>query len=589
MCVRLFFIFSLAFLLSCGNQQNDTHTPAGDMKVDNFGLFDQNGKFHRLYYYSDAKAIVLYIQGNACPIVRNGLHSFKEVRDEFESEGVKFFMLNANLQDNRVNIVQEATDFKIDLPVLVDEAQLVAEALDITRTAEALLIDPKTWTIVYRGPVDDRMNYEGQKKEAQNEYLSDAIEAVLTGGEIAESVVKSKGCLVSLPNKKNPTPYTFTKDIAPLLQENCQQCHQTGGIAPWAMTSYEVVRGWTPMMREVIRTRRMPPWQADPHVGAFSNDLSLTVEERQKIVHWIEQGAPRGEGEDPLKTNPTEAPSWALGEPDIVFNIAKQEIPATGVLDYRYDMQEVPLDKDAWVRAVDVLPGNRSVLHHVLVSVTYPNGYKTPFESRDPWLDGVFAAYAPGTEPDVFPKGSGRFLPKGSKLTFQLHYTTTGKAEVDQTQLGVYLSEETPENEYFILGPANFELDIKPGVKDYTVYTAQAFDTDVTLYAMFPHMHFRGTSMKYEVVYPDGTKEPVLNVPYYNFNWQRGYRLKEPKVLPAGSQVIVEAIYDNSAQNPFNPDPSITVRWGEQSFDEMMIGYMTVIKGTPEQKRLASK
>lgn len=586
----------LACLWACGGHapsaaSSSDSGPAAGVRVDNFGLFDHEGNFHRLYDYSDAKAVVLYVHGNACPIVRNAIPALKAVRDEYEQKGVVFLLLNANLQDERASIAKEAAEYGIDLPILEDEAQLAAEALEVHRTAEAIVINPQNWTIAFRGPIDDRLGYESQRKQASHHYLADALDAVLEGGAIAETVVKSPGCLVALPNKEKQlhADLTFTHDIAPILAERCIRCHQQGGIAPWAMSSYEMVRGWAPMIREVVRIRRMPPWHLDPKVGHFQGDLSLSTEEKQKIVHWVENGAPRGEGDDPLKALEPHPVSWSLGKPDIELTLAEQKVPATGVLDYRYDEIELPIDRDVWAKAVEVLPGNRAALHHALVSITYPKGYSPPIASRNRWLDGIFAGYAPGAEVEIFPEGTGRFLPKGSKLLFQLHYTTTGKEETDQTQFGIYLADSPPEREFFILGPFNPQIAIPPGEKHYTAYAQQEFDETVTLYDMSPHMHFRGKSMKYTAVYPDGRQETLLNVPYYSFNWQRKYRLTEPKVLPAGSKIVVEAVFDNSAQNTFNPDPSSTVYWGEQSFDEMLIGYMSLVKGLPKIENLATR
>ena len=493
-------------------------------------------------------------------------------------------MLNANPQDDRAALAQEAADFKMDFPILKDEDQLVAEALNISRTAEAMLIDPKTWKIVYRGSVNDKLDYEAEKPEAANNYLADALDEFLAGKPISNDIVKGPGCLVSLPNKDivEENPPVFTTDVAPILQQKCQKCHRNGGIGSWPMLRYEVVKGWAPMMREVIRTRRMPPWQADPHVGTFANDLSLTDEERQTIVHWVEAGAPRGEGEDPLLENPLAEVDWQLGTPDEIIKIDTQHVPATGVLDYKYFETELDVKEDKWVRAIEVLPGNRAVLHHLLVSLTYPDGHKAPMERRSRWLDGIFAAYAPGAEPEVFPEGSGRFIPKGTKLLFQLHYTTTGREEKDATQLGIFFADEPREKEYMVIGPFNTRIKIPPHAKAYEAQAKQTFEEPFTLYSLFPHMHFRGKSMKYTAIYPDGKEEVILNVPNYNFNWQRNYVLTEPMKFPGGTQIVVDAVYDNSSQNAFNPAPDSTVHWGDQSFDEMLIGYMSFVRQTQQ-------
>ncbi|MEM7657614.1 MAG: redoxin domain-containing protein [Bacteroidota bacterium] len=581
--------FLAAFVLAhCGSPKSSVQLPSLDDRVDNFGLYDQVDAFHRLYYYSDAEAIVLYVHGNGCPIVRNGLPGLQAVRDEFAPQGVKFFMINSNLQDNRASIAQEAKDFGVDFTILDDAEQLVAEDLGIHRTAEAIVINPKNWKIVYRGPVDDRLSYETQKQEASKHYLADALTAHLKDELIAEAIIESPGCLVAVPYRERPTieAITYTKDIAPLLKENCQTCHQEGGIAPWAMTGYDVVRGWSPMMREVLRTRRMPPWHADPHYASFSNDISLSGEERRKIVHWVEMGAPRGEGDDPLADLPGLNTAWRYGEPDLIIDLEPMEIPATGVIDYQYYERELPFENNKWVKAVEFMPDNRAALHHALVSVTYPDGFEAE-ERRSRWFDGLFATYAPGAEPEVAPEGSGRYLPAGSKLLFQVHYTTTGKPESDRSQLGIFFADEAPEKEFLTTGPVNPRLMLPPESKHTDVQAVQQFDSPITLYGMSPHMHFRGKAMTYTAIYPDGKEEVLLNVPNYNFNWQRYYQLAEPRELPAGTQLLVDAVFDNSSQNLYNPSPQDTVYWGEQSFEEMMIGYITYIKEGEEVAQMS--
>jgi len=251
------------------------------------------------------------------------------------------------------------------------------------------------------------------------------------------------------------------------------------------------------------------------------------------------------------------------------------------LIDYRYQEFEVGLDKDVWANAIQVKPDNKEVLHHLLVSVIYPDGFKEPIDrSVSPWLDGVFASWAPGgLDVEEFPKNTGRILPKGSKLHFQLHYTANGKEEVDQSKIGIYYTDEEPETEFLIAGPRNFEIVIPPKEAHYINSAKKRFDQEVTLYGLAPHMHFRGKSMKYTATYPNGSSEILLNVPNYNFNWQRYYNLETPKVLPAGTVIHVDAVFDNSSKNSFNPDPKKTIYWGDMSFDEMLIGYMSFQNG----------
>ena len=494
-------------------------------------------------------------------------------------------MLNANLQDDRESIRQEADAFSIDYPILIDETQLVAEALDLHRTAEALVIDPKTWHILYRGPIDDRLNYEAQKPSASNHYLADALIAHLKGGEVAIKAVASPGCLIALPgkNRAQHEQISYAKQVAPILRNKCVPCHQPGGIAPFDMTDYKEVAGWSPMMREVVRTRRMPPWHADPHIGTFSNDMSLTSEEEQTLVHWIEAGSPRGDGPDPLSENPTQATTWAYGEPDLVIALERQEIPATGIVDYRYPKITVPIDRDVQVRGTEFLPGNRAAMHHALARVIFPKGQKMKTVKKNRWLDGIFASYVPGMDGVMLPKGTAQLLPKGSKLQFQIHYTTTGRPEVDESRLGLYFTDAQNLREHRVVGPANPEIKIPPHARAHRDSSIKIFEKDVTLYTLFPHMHFRGAGFRYVAHYPDGTRETLLSVPNYTFNWQRFYALSTPKHLPAGTRVVSHAVFDNSAKNKLNPDPSATVRWGEQSFDEMLIGYMGIVDGMVEQ------
>jgi len=293
-------------------------------------------------------------------------------------------------------------------------------------------------------------------------------------------------------------------------------------------------------------------------------------------VHWIDAGAKKAEGEsDPLASYDKTAPTWDKGEPDLKFTLNNEEIPANGVIDYRYQEFDIDLDKDIWVTGFQVLPGNREVLHHVLVSVIYPDGFKEPIDRRSPWLDGLLAAWAPGGETEVFPANTGRVIPKGSKLHFQLHYTTNGKAQSDQSTVGLYYTDKRPDNEYLMVGAFNTNLQIPPNEENYENKAKLLFEHDATIYTLFPHMHFRGKAMKFTALYPDGSKEVLLNVPNYSFNWQRGYIFETPKKVPARTVVYVDAVFDNSKNNTFNPAPEKTVYWGDFSFDEMLIGYMS--------------
>jgi len=551
------------------------------IKVNNFGLFDHTGDFHRLYYHDNASAIVLFVQGNGCPIVRNAVTDFQQVADNFQKDGVKFFMINSNVQDTRATVKEEADQFKMNIPILMDQSQLVADLLDIDITAECFVLNPKDWSISYRGPINDRVGYESQKNEAKNHYLKDAIAKTIAGEVIENRFVNTKGCAVSrLQKNEDYSDVTYTDDIGMIFAEKCFRCHQEGGIAPWAMESFNHVFGWSAMIKNVLLEQRMPPWQADPHVGVFDNDISITQEEKRKILAWIDNGRPKGEGEDPLAGLTPEASNWTKGEPDLIIELNQEDIPATGIIDYRYQTHTLRFDEDKYVSAYQVIPGNPSVLHHVLATIEYPNGEKFPVENRkSEWLDGIFVGWAPGGEPETFPEGTARKIPKGSSIRFQLHYTTSGKEESDQSTIGIYFADEKPEKEYITIGPANFRIKIPPHDPAAKFAAVEPIDEDIILYDLFPHMHYRGKAMNFVLQHPDGKEEMLLNVPGYNFNWQRFYSLKEPVFVKAGSKIIVNAVYDNSENNDFNPDPEKTLYFGDQTFDEMLVGYISFTRG----------
>ena len=512
-------------------------------QVENFALLDADGDFHELHRYGDAKAIVLYVQGNDCPIVRHGASDLRKVEEEFGAQGVQFFMINATGRDKREAV------------------------LALTRTGEALVIDPASWRIVYRGRINDRVNYEAQKPEATQNDLANALNDVLATRPVKRPDVPSPGC--ALASKPAPVP-TYIADVAPVLERNCVGCHREGGIGPWSMTNYDTVRGWAPMIRQVVRTKRMPPWHADSHVGEFRQDMSLPPEDARTLVRWAEAGAPRGEGEDPLANLQLAAlDEWRLGQPDRVLELSAQEIPATGLLPYRYDYLELEVDEDLWIEGVEFQPGNPAVLHHAL-------GYVVPPDSDGlyNWVDGVMISYAPGNGAEFAPPEVARFVPKGSRVFVELHYVTTGREEVDRSRVGFHLSDNRPERVLRTTGAVDVFFEIPPGARNFQVASEVEFDRPVVLHSLTPHMHYRGTDMQYTAVYPDGRRETLLSVPNYDFNWQRPYLLAEPRALPAGSRVEVTGTYDNSAQNRFNPNPEKWLRFGPMTTDEMFIGYI---------------
>jgi len=548
--------------------------------VENFRLMDHQGNSQQLYYYDDQKAVVVMVQGNGCPIVRNAMPAFRELRDQYSDKGVQFFLLNSNLQDNRETITAEAEEFGYNIPILIDDTQIIGESLDLVRTGEVFVLDPKTWTVAYAGAMDDRLTYEKQKGEAQERYLQDALDNMIAGEPVEVAATDPLGCLINFPEQQARAQHaniSYSEEIAPMLAENCVACHRQGGVGPWAMTDYNMVRGFSLMIREVVRTQRMPPWHADPAVGHFANDRSLTPEQTKTLVHWIEAGAPRGEGPDPLAAIDHDWGEWAvaepeLGEPDYIIDIPAMEIPATGVVDYQYHYVKNTVGKDVWVKAAEILPGDRGVLHHVITAYGQmeTEGRRKGRLKREG--QAGLRGYVPGMTSQKFPEGTGVFLPADATIEFQVHYTTNGKATVDESQLGIWIYDEPPEHQVFSMILLNGQIRIPPNTKSHKESAERVVPKDALVYNLLPHAHFRGKASEFSVVYPDGTEEVLLSVPNYDFNWQTTYELAEPKIIPAGSKIVHTTWWDNSVQNPANPDPNIEVTWGEQSWEEMLFG-----------------
>jgi mono/diheme cytochrome c family protein len=519
---------------------------------------------------ADDKAIVLVSTGVGCPIARSITPAIKALRDKYKAQGVEFMLVDSNLQDGRDAIVDEAKEYGIDIPILMDSNQLVGEALGVTRTAEVFVIDPKTWQVVYHGPVNDANDY-GVAKASTKPFADDAISAFLAGKPVPAATQQSKGCLVDFPERaKNHASITFVKDVAPILEAKCVSCHEKGGIAPFAMDNYQMVKGFAPMIREVIRTKRMPPWGADPHVGKFSDDKSLTPEETKTIVHWIEAGAPRGEGKDPLGAVQRVAAEWPLGKPDLVLDVPAYTIPASGVVDYQHPFVVNPLTEPKWLKATTIKVESRQGVHHVLTGYLkdVPETGKPAFE--DKWGVSV-GGYAVGAESEIQPKNVGTYIPAGGAIGIQAHYTPFGKQVTDHTKIALYFYKDGEKpglvmHNSVIVNNA-IEIPANDGHHEEVAYLD--FPHDALLYQAFPHAHYRGASSDLWIRYPDGKEKLLLSLPRYDFSWQRYYTFAEPVKVPAGSKLIAHYIYDNSKRNPHNPDPSKVVHWGDQSWEEM--------------------
>lgn len=539
--------------------------------VDDFRLTDQNLHSHEIRQLGDASAVVLITQENNCPVSRNIATAVKALQDTYAAKHVEFFMLNSSPADKRAAIVKEAKDYGYDLPILMDTYQLVGEQLGVTRTAEVIVIDPKTWKIVYRGPIDDRVTYERQKAAAEHTWAKDALDSLLAGQAVKVSRVEPVGCLIDFPEraKAASAKISYAKVIAPMVETKCVACHEPGGIGPMPFTNYEEIKAFAPMIREMVRTQRMPPWRADPSVGHFLGDRSLNTAQIKELVHWVEEGAPRGEGTDPLAGRKYTAPEWPLGKPDLVLDVPPYSVPATGIVDYQRPWVANPLKEGKWLRASTIKVENRQVVHHVLTG--YLTKVPAPGEAANESKWGAsLGGYAVGAESFVEPADTGVYLPPGGAVGFQMHFTPYGQAVTEHTKIALYFYKDTPKLVMRNNVVLNANLAIPPNTETYQQQAYITFPKDALLYGAFPHAHYRGSSSQLWLQTPDGNRSLLLSLPHYDFNWQREYMFKEPVQVAAGSKLIAIYTYDNSVRNPANPDHNRLVPWGDQSFDEML-------------------
>lgn len=554
-------------------------------EVIDFSMLDYKGKFYELRR-ADARVVVLFFTENGCPVARQSIDKLKSLREHYSDRGVVIWMIDSNADDDRKSIEQEAKDFDIaPLPVLIDDTQEIARVLDVKRTAETICIDTAHWTVFYRGAIDDQLVEGAQKPEATEKYVANALDQFLSSKPITHPNTVGRGCLITFEpsGTQGDHPVSYTREIAPMLEAKCVSCHSPGNIAPFSMSSYKKVHGRADMIREVLVARRMPPWGADPRYGHFKNDRSLSLAQQKTLLRWIDEGAPQDDGPDPLAKPVPEKPLWPMGQPDYIIKLpVAEKIPATGVLDYRYVEISSPITNDVWLAGAVFRPGNRRVVHHLIVRAKYD---KTPKAAQE---DAFLTGWAPGIDYWAYPEGTGKFLGAGATLSFELHYTADGKPETDQSELGLYVMKTPPKEALQTQGAYNQDLVVSPHEANAPSFAVCGFDHDTIIYDLAPHMHLRGSWFKYEALYPTGKRETLLSVPRYDFNWQTIYRLAEPKVVPAGTWIFCTGGFDNSARNPSNPNPDKRIVWGDQSFDEMFIGFMDVAR-VPSAKVSASK
>lgn len=380
-------------------------------------------------------------------------------------------------------------------------------------------------------------------------------------------------------SSEKPPTLTFSKDVAPILYKNCISCHRSGEIAPMSLVTYKEVRPWAKAIREKVITRAMPPWHPDPAIGHWANDPRMNQKEIDTIVAWIDAGAKEGNPGD-LPAMPKFSSGWQIGEPDAIFSMPKEfTVPAEGAIPYQYFRVPTNFKEDRYIRAMEARAGNLAVVHHIVIYVREP-GYKRP--QKLDLGDGLLGALSPGQTPFVAQPGTAKLIKAGSELIFQMHYTPNGKEAKDRSYVGLIFAKEAVKKVITTTAAFDIRFVIPPGAANHEIKASYEFEQDSHIISFMPHMHLRGKDIVYKAVYPDGRIETLLYIPRYNFNWQVYYYPKSPLVMPKGTRIEATAHYDNSIRNPLNPDPTKEVRFGEQTWDEMMNAFFDFTVDAPK-------
>jgi peroxiredoxin/mono/diheme cytochrome c family protein len=543
--------------------------------IANFNLKDSAGKPWALADLKDRKAIVVVFLGTQCPVNNAYAPKLAELHKEYAGKGVAFVAINSNAHDTAATIAEHAKKFAIPFAVLQDDKHSAADRFGAERTPEAFVLDGK-FNVRYRGRIDDQYGIGFQRPRPTRRDLALALDEVLAGKPVTLAKTPVAGCIITrAATPKKETTVTYAKDVARIVQSHCQECHRPGQIGPMPLLTYDDVSLWSGMIREVVKDGRMPPWHADPKHGKFLNDRRLSAANRDTLLTWIAQGCPRGDDKD-LPAPKKFADGWSIGRPDAVFTMKKQfTVPAkAGPRGIRYQGFLVPTNftEDVWVQAVEAKPGNRAVVHHMIVYVLASG--KREKNIGDGFGSGMLVAEAPGDLAAAFPPGHAKRIPKGATLAFQMHYTPNGTEQTDRSSVALVFAKSPPKYEVKTRAIAQQLLIIPPGAENHRVFASSTFHKDALVTSLFPHMHLRGKSFEFQAVYPDGKREVLLSVPRYDFGWQSNYYLEKPLLLLAGSKIECTAHFDNSKNNRNNPDPTRLVHWGEQTWDEMMIGFV---------------
>ena len=570
--LRIWLLAALAIALLLPHSLASEPSAVIGQQVNEFTLDNCYGKPVSLSDFEAKRAVAIVFLGTECPLAKLYGRRLSDLQTKYQSAGVAVLGINSNTQDSLTELAAYAHRYEVNFPLLKDVGNRVADAMGASRTPEVFLIDADR-IVRYHGRIDDQYGVGYSRERTVQPDLSLAIDQLLAGETIEVPETEVVGCHIGRAQKSEPTgEITYTEHIAAIFNARCVSCHREQEIAPFTLQSYDDIIGWEDTILEVINDQRMPPWFANPNHGSFANDARMTDGEKELIATWIDNGMPQG---DParLPEPPEFATGWKIPKPDQVIQMNDQafRVPAEGVVDYKRFVIDPGWDEDKYIYAAEARPDNRSVVHHILV-------YIIPPQERGVDLRKVLVGYAPGGLPILLNDGVAIHVEAGSKLLFEMHYTPNGYETEDLSYAGVCFVDKSKVKKLLRGGVAiNNDFEIPANDPNHEVVARYKSKQDELLVSMTPHMHLRGKAFRYEARYPDGTSEILLDIPNYDFNWQLKYVLEEPKRLPQGTVVLCTAVYDNSEANVSNPDPSRAVHWGDQSWEEMMIGFMDTL------------
>ncbi len=566
-------LLCLAALAPTSGRAAESAVPIGST-IQDLRFKDIRALNRSLRDLGEHQAFVFVFTTTKCPLVRKYLPRLIELDAEFGARGVQLVAVNVGADDTIRDMASQALEFNAEFPFVKDSDGSVAKALGAERTPTAVVLDGKG-SLVYRGRIDDQHRLGGTRPDVTNADLRAALESLLAGRPINVSETPVDGCLISAERLvADGLQPTFHEQIAPLLHARCAGCHHPGTAAPFSLLTYEDARSQGEMLAEVVADQRMPPWFASPRHGKFQNDPSLTARERRTLLAWVKTGMAEG---DPAKSpKPPEFPSrkWRIGEPDMVITMLQNfDVPAQGYIPYQYVILPHIFFNETWVEAVEILPDNPAVVHHCNMAYATQNG-----AGEETFITG----YVPGGQAmDVsrFNNGVAFRIPKFAVLALQVHYTSTGKPEKSRISVGLRFPKGMVQKSLRHMVLDTGRLNITPGRAMFPVTVSHVLSNDVTLLGLFTHMHLRGRDMTFFAEAPGQKRETLLEIPNYNFEWQLAYEFAPgTKRLPAGTKLEALAHYDNSAFNPYNPDPKRTVPYGQQTFDEMFNGFAFFIQ-----------